>query len=82
MKYFQLNLGSASKRLAARYNLNVADVDMFCLQMLKDMIGNYRTSPMGTIIAIINAEQKIGYHFDPKIWIYAWTSEVGVCVKG
>lgn len=67
---FQLDLGSASERLAARYNLNVADVDMICPQMLKDMVGDYRTSPVGTIIAIINAEQKTGYHFDPKIWIH------------
>lgn len=66
----QLDLPNVCKYNAKIYNFNVSDVEKICPKNIKDLSGDYSTSPIGTIIAIIHAEQKTTWRFDPKIWIH------------
>lgn len=66
----QLDLPDVCKYNAKIYGFNVSDVEKICPKNIKDFSGDYSTSPIGTIIAIIHAEQKTDFHFDPKIWIH------------
>ena len=65
----QLDLPNVCEYNAKLYNFNVTDVEKICPKNIKDLSGDYSTSPIGTIIAIIHAEQKTNLRFDPKIWI-------------
>lgn len=65
----QLDLPDVCKIYAKRYNFKKSDVEKICPQNIKVLSGDYSTSPIGTIIAIIRAEQKTPYQLDPKIWI-------------
>lgn len=66
----QLDLPDVCDICARRYNFNKKDVEKICPQNIKELSGDYSTSPIGTIIAIIHAEQKTPYNLDPKIWIH------------
>lgn len=54
---------------ARRYKLEKKDVEEICPQIIKETRGDYSTSHMGTILAIINAEIKLNEKFNPSIWI-------------
>lgn len=66
----QLDLPNVCKYNAKLYNFNVTDVEKICPKNIKDLSGDYSTSPIGTIIAMTHAEQKTFFRFDPKIWIH------------
>lgn len=66
----QLDLPNVCKYNAKLYNFNVTDVEKICPKNIKDLSGDYSTSPIGTIIAITHAEQKTFFRFNPKIWIH------------
>ena len=66
----QLDLPDVCKLNANNYNFSVSDVESICPVNIKKMSGDYSTSPIGTIIGIIHAEQKTAFRFNPKIWIH------------
>ena len=66
----QLELPDICKSNAINYKLNIEDIEKICPKNFRILNGDYSTSPIGTIIAIIYAEQKTNYHFDPTIWIH------------
>lgn len=66
----QLDLPDVCEIYAKRYNLNKSEVEKICPQNIKALSGDYSTSPIGTIIGIIHAEQKTPYQLDPRIWIH------------
>lgn len=55
--------------LAKNYNFKKAQVEKICPQLIQQTTGDYTTSYVGTILAIVNAEAKTHFRFDPKIWI-------------
>lgn len=66
----QLDLPNVCEYNAKSYGFNVADVEEICPKNIKALTGDYSTSPIGTIIAIIHAEQKTDLCFDPRLWIH------------
>lgn len=66
----QLELPQIHEKYAEVYNLNIEDVKRICPKTINDLVGDYSTSPVGTILAITNANGKVPYKFDPKIWIH------------
>jgi len=67
----ELSLGYSYEELAKIYNLPETQVKQMCSSNILTLAGDYRTSNVGTILAIVNAEQKTKYRFDPKIWIHS-----------
>ena len=51
------------------YGLNKENVDKICPNILKQLEGDYSTSYVGTVLAIINAQQKTGFDFKMETWI-------------
>ena len=66
----QIKLMNVCKNYAKIYEFNIEEVKSICPKNISDLSGDYSTSPIGTIIAIIYATQKTKYQFDPKIWIH------------
>lgn len=66
----QLDLPDVCEFNAKLYNFSVPDVEKICPENIKLLSSDYSTSPIGTIIAIIHAEQKTHWRFDPKTWIH------------
>lgn len=51
------------------YGLNKENVDKICPNILKQLEGDYSTSYVGTVLAIINAQQKTGLDLKMETWI-------------
>lgn len=51
------------------YGLNKENVDKICPNILKQLEGDYSTSYVGTVLAIINAQQKTGFDLKMETWI-------------
>lgn len=67
---FKLNLGSAIERLHKAYPfLQGAKINY--PQVLSKVPGDYGTSQLGAVLAIVNAQIKSNYRFDMKIWIHS-----------
>lgn len=67
----QLELPDICGNYASMYNFDVKEVEKICPDSIKQHIGDYSTSPLGTMLAITNAEIKTNYKFDPNIWIHS-----------
>ena len=65
----ELQLPDICKMYAKRYNLDEAEVKTICPENIKKLSGDYSVSPIGIVLAIINAEAKTVYRFNPNIWI-------------
>lgn len=65
----QLMLHSTPKILAKAYGFQENQVKKICPPIVEQTTGDYSTSYVGTILAIVNAEAKTKMRFDPKIWI-------------
>ena len=66
----QLSLPQVIEKYSKMYNLDAKEVKKICPDIIEDIVGDYSTSPVGTILAITNAVGKVPYNFDPKIWIH------------
>lgn len=55
--------------LAEAYNFKEKQIKKICPPIIEQTTGDYTTSYVGTILAIVNAEAKTKMRFDPKIWI-------------
>lgn len=58
-----------AKLYAKIYNLQEKDVKSILPEIIEKTYGDYSTSHIGTILAIVNAELKLNEKFDPSIWI-------------
>ncbi len=67
----RLALGNSCKILSKNYQIEQHEIEQMCPHSIKSLSGDYGTSYIGTILAILNAEQKICYKFDPTIWIHS-----------
>lgn len=54
---------------ASAYGLNQQDVHTIIPPKILELDGDYGLSYVGILLAIVNAEAKTKYRFDPKIWI-------------
>lgn len=66
----QLELPDLTSILANAYSLPKQEVERVMPKRFSEFVGDYSTSPVGTILGIINAENKTKYRFDPKIWVH------------
>lgn len=66
----QLSLPDPVKNFASTYSFDKNVVDSVCPQQIKDLATDFGLSYVGIILAIINAEQKTRFRFDPHIWIH------------
>lgn len=64
-----LTLPNISKIHSQQYNLPQNEVDTIMNQSVKQFSGDYGISEIGILLAIINAERKSLYRFNPHIWI-------------
>lgn len=65
----QLDLPDVCKISANRYGLPLSEIKKVCPKLVQDLSGDSSVSPVGTVIAIANAEKKTPYRFNPQIWI-------------
>lgn len=65
----QLDLPDVCEISANRYGLAVSDIQKICPKLVQDLSGDNSVSPLGAVIAMVNAEQKTPFCFNPKIWI-------------
>ncbi len=70
MGCLQLDLPDISKIQSQQYNLPQNEVEAIMTTAIKQFDGDYGISEIGIAIAIINAEKKSQYSFDPHIWIH------------
>ncbi|MBM6937333.1 hypothetical protein H7U37_02170 [Pseudoflavonifractor phocaeensis] len=66
----ELYLYDPVEKCAESYNFKEKDVKKICPEIIKQTAGDYSTSYIGTILAIVNAELKLNKKFDPSFWIY------------
>lgn len=66
---FQIDLPDVCQISAKTYGLDVSEVEAICPQIIKNMSGDFSASPVGIVIAIVNAETKTRFRFDPTTWI-------------
>ncbi len=66
----QLDLPDVCKIAENNYGFSKSDIESICPKNIKNLSGDYSVSPVGTIIAIIHAQQKTYFRFNPKIWIH------------
>ena len=52
------------------YGFKKDEVEKICPNLIKNMQGDYSTSPMGTILAILNAEAKLGISFNGSVKLF------------
>ena len=67
----RLALGNSCEILSQSYGIEKNKVEQICPHSIKSLPGDYGTSNIGTILAILNAEQKTYYKFDPTMWIHS-----------
>ena len=65
----QLSLGDSCEILSNAYGINNMEIKGICPDKIKKLHGDYKTSHVGTILAIVNAEKKTEFTFNPKMWI-------------
>lgn len=66
----QLSLGDSYEELSCTYGFNKMEIKKICPDKITALHCDYKTSYVGTILAIVNAELKSKYRFNPKKWIY------------
>lgn len=66
---FTISLGDASQVYSKRYGLELDKVKEILPSMMNSIPEDYMLSPLGIVIAIINAQNKTNLKFDFKIWI-------------
>lgn len=66
---FTISLGNASQVYSKRYGLELEKVKEILPSMMYSIPGDYMLSPIGIVIAIINAQNKTDFSLDFKIWI-------------
>ena len=69
MGCLSLRLMDISENYATIYQLKKVDVERILPEKIRKLSGDYGLSYVGIILAIINAEKKTSYRFDPHIWI-------------
>lgn len=67
----RIALGSSCKIISKTYGIEEHTVEQICPHSIKSLAGDYGTSNIGTILAILNAQQKTHYRFNPSIWIHS-----------
>lgn len=67
----RLALGNSCEILSQSYGIEKNKVEQICPYSIKSLAGDYGTSNIGTILAILNAQQKTHYRFNPSIWIHS-----------
>ena len=65
----QLDLPDVCDISADKYGLAVSEIKKNCPQLVQNLSGDFSVSPVGAVIAMVNAEQKTSFQFNPKIWI-------------
>lgn len=66
---FTISLGNASQVYSKCYGLELEKVKEILPSMMYSIPGDYMLSPIGIVIAIINAQNKTDFSLDFKIWI-------------
>lgn len=65
----EIHLGNVYERDAKQYGFDKQEVEEIMPQEFKKISGDYSTSDIGTVIAIINAEKKTKYNFNLEEFI-------------
>lgn len=65
----QLWLHDTEKTLSENYKIDKDEIKKICPPIISKTTGDYSTSPIGTVLAIINIEQRTGIKLNPRIWI-------------
>lgn len=60
----QLNIGKAHGCFASKYGLPEDEVLKICPNIFKNLPGDYGLSPIGIVLAIVNAKRKLGCEFN------------------
>lgn len=66
---FQIELPNVVEIQAKLYNFSESDVDRICPSNLKLLNGDFSTSYVGTVLAIINAQRKTSLSLKMETWI-------------
>ena len=66
----QLHLNFWSKHYSKTYGFDENEVEKILPNVILNLNGDYSTSPVGTVIAIINAAQKTQFNFNMNTFIY------------
>lgn len=66
----KINLHDAAQAFSEKYGFDLNAVKQILPSIFSCVPGDYGLSPTGIVLAIVNAEQKIGGAFDPHIWIH------------
>lgn len=69
MRLLELQLGYATQKLSEKYKIEKEIVEEIAPEEIQKIPGDYALSPVGIVIAIINAQNKTKYQFDYKKWI-------------
>lgn len=70
MRCIQIELPDVAKIYSQLYNLPKQEIESIMPDCIKIFNTDYGISDVGIILAIVNAEQKSHYRFDPHIWIH------------
>lgn len=65
----QLNITDIPEAFSEQYSLPLEEVRAIVPEQILRLNGDYGVGYTGIMLAIVNAEQKCRYRFDPKIWI-------------
>lgn len=65
-----IKLQNAAQAFSITYGLDSNAVKQILPPVFSCVPGDYGLSPTGIVLAIVNAEQKMGSVFDPHIWIH------------
>lgn len=60
----ELKLGKAHRILAVKYGFLEDEVLKICPSIVRNLPGDYGVSPVGIVLAIVNAKRKLGYEFN------------------
>ena len=67
----RISLGKSCQVLSRIYGIQESEIEKICPDNIKMLHGDYGTSNIGTILAILNAENKIDVKFNPTTWIHS-----------
>lgn len=65
----ELYLHNPARDYAKMYKFTEKEVEEICPEIIKETEGDYSTSHIGTILAIVNIELKMNTKFNPSLWI-------------
>lgn len=69
MGCLQLRLNNTIKNLSESYGFSIKEIESICPESIKKTSGDYTTSHIGTVLAIINIQRKTKQKLNPKNWI-------------